>query len=190
MAVYRRGEIAISWTRCSNNVSGIHPRAPSPTDDFLPTRTSPTKSSKHGDSSFPESTADVNGSQPSGRRARRVILFQRTAPVITGATARTSPRPCRRILRGIINLNAAGKRELTFRLPEKTRVPEPERSKVRGKRIPRRRAEGAALISSILDWELATIACLPSPDLQRARDGLFAIKRTGRKMFGSGPDLR
>lgn len=44
---------------------------------------SPTKFSKHGDSSFPEPTADVNGNQPSGR-ARRIILFHRIcSPVIT-----------------------------------------------------------------------------------------------------------
>lgn len=54
-----------------------------PTNHFLTTRMSPTKFSKHGDSSFPEPTADVNGNQPSGR-ARRIILFHRIcSPVIT-----------------------------------------------------------------------------------------------------------
>lgn len=42
----------------------------------------PTKFSKRGDSSFPESTADVNGNKPSDR-ARRMVLFHRTRPVIT-----------------------------------------------------------------------------------------------------------
>ncbi|KAF3422376.1 hypothetical protein E2986_09061 [Frieseomelitta varia] len=48
------------------------------TNHFL-MRMLPTKFSKHGDSSFPESTTDVNGNQPSDR-ARRIILFHRTCP--------------------------------------------------------------------------------------------------------------
>lgn len=64
----------------------IHPRT-IPTIISSRREPSPTESSKHGDSSFPESTGDVNGSQPSGRWARRITLFQPT-PVIT---RRTSP---------------------------------------------------------------------------------------------------